>query len=98
MGPECGKLVNGEQWRSILVEREAHIHSSLGAKAEGTLCQSVFFLVQEHLRKQNYYNRMLMFGERTLQASNNHSVSLASAGEAEVANRMGPGASRPSVE
>lgn len=33
-----------------------------------------------------------MFGERTLQASNNHSVSLASA---EVANRMGPGASRP---
>lgn len=41
---------------------------------------------------------MLMFGEQPLQTSNNHSVSLALAGEAEVANRMGPGASGPLVE
>ena len=35
-------LVSGELWFLVPVEEEAYIHSRHGAKAEGTLSQSVF--------------------------------------------------------
>ena len=41
-GPETGNSVSGEQWLLVPVEEGAHIHSRLGAKAEGTLSQTVF--------------------------------------------------------
>ena len=47
------ELVSGELWFLVPVEEEAHIRSSHGAMAEGTLSQSLY-LAQGHLKEDNY--------------------------------------------
>lgn len=55
------------------------------------------YLAHVHPGKQDHYNGMPVFGEKSLQTQTT-SVSLTSAGEAEVVNRIVPGASGPTVE
>lgn len=79
----------------VPVEEEAQIDSRHRAKAEGTLSECLY-LAQGHLRKPTI--KMPVFGEGPLQASSRPCVSLTAVGEAEIVNRMRPGAHGPPVE
>lgn len=68
-GPGSGGLVRGEQ-RLFSQWGEWHAFTCLGAKT-GTILCPCHFPAQGHPRRQSHYNEMPMFGEGTLQTSNN---------------------------
>ena len=89
-------LISEELWLLVPAEEEAYIHSRHRAKVEGTLSQSAFTEPRDISRKPAI--KMIVFGERGLQASSRPCVSLTAVGEAEIVNRMRPGACGPPVE
>ena len=89
-------LISEELWLLVPAEEEAYIHSRHRAKVEGTLSQSVFTYPRDISRKPTV--KIPVFGERPLQASRRPCVSLTAVGEAEIVNRIRPGACGPPVE